>query len=574
VATVSHEVPRSYPGRPPGLRSGKAASGNWSGRKDETVKGREESDGRVVPESRRKSAVTGRRDARGGKATTASQQARQLELPFGTAESPRGDDGGAGRDRFLPVTCAVPKPRVMTRGALPAMEMEEVAREENLEAAFEAVAANNGAPGPNRQSIAEVREHLGEIVSALAKELLAGSYRPGMIRRVWIPKPGGGQRGLGIPDVVDRMVQQAVYQVMSPHWEPTFHGSSHGFRPGRSCHTAIAEAVKYVEDGYEWVVDLDLEKFFDRVHHERLLARVGRRVKDHRLVQLIRRMLKAKVVMPDGVVVSNEEGTPQGGPLSPLLSNIVLDELDWELARRGHRFVRYADDCNIYVRSCRSGERVMASISRFIERKLRLKVNVAKSAVARPEERHFLGFRLRREPEGGDVEVLLSQRSRDRIAAKIRELTPRSWGQSLAECIRRLNAYVGGWVEFFRIVTKAEERTLSTLDAHIRRRLRAIILRHWKRKRTIAVRLIRLGTRPKTAWRSVYRGKQRRWALSHCTAVDRGLRNVYFTERGLVSLLQRWRALQPRDPIAPRQLWLPFGIAAGGNAGAGLQAHA
>ncbi len=523
------------------------------------MKGREESDGRVVPEGRRKAVPTDGKARRGGKATTASQQARQLELPFGTAESPRGDDGRAATDLSVATRCALPKPKRTTRRILPAMVMEEVAKEESLRAAFERVASNQGAPGPDRQTIAEVRAHLGEIVPKLAAELLAGTYRPGMLRRAWIPKPGGGQRGIGVPDVVDRIVQQAVYEVMSPHWEPVFHPSSHGFRPGRSCHTAMAEAVRYLEDGYEWVADLDLEKFFDRVQHERLLARLQQKVSDHRLLQLIRRMLKAKVVMPDGVVVSTEEGTPQGGPLSPLLSNIVLDELDWELARRGHRFVRYADDCNIYVRSCRAGERVMASIRRFIERKLRLTVNLAKSAVAPPEERHFLGFRLRREPETGDVEVLLSKRSKDRISAKIRALTPRKWGRSLHDCIAQINAYVGGWIGFFRIVTRAEERTLSTLDAHIRRRLRAIILRHWKRRRTIVRRLIRLGVGAKTAWRRVYQGKQGWWALSHCTAVDRGLRNAYFAERGLESLLERWRTYQLRDTNAPVQLMLPLG---------------
>jgi RNA-directed DNA polymerase len=453
----------------------------------------------------------------------------------------------------------LPKPKSTKRLNLPAMVMEEVAKDENLKAAFERVASNDGAPGPDRQTIADVREHIGEIARKLAAELLAGTYRPGAIRRVWIPKAGGGQRGLGIPDVVDRIVQQAVYQVLSPHWDPRFHASSHGFRPGRSCHTAIAEAVRHLEDGYEWVVDLDLEKFFDRVHHERLLDRLKQKVSDRRLLQLIRRMLKAKVVMPDGVVVSTEEGTPQGGPLSPLLSNIVLDELDWELARRGHRFVRYADDCNIYVRSCRAGERVMASMSHFIERKLRLTVNLAKSAVATPEERHFLGFRLRREPETGTVEVLLSKRSRDRIGAKIRALTPRTWGRSLNDCITQVNAYLRGWIGFFRIVTGAEERTLNGLDAHIRRRLRAIILRHWKRRRTMARRLIRLGVRAKTAWRSVYQGHQGWWALSHCSAVDRGLRNAYFAERGLDSLLARWREFQPRDTIAQVQLMLPLG---------------
>jgi group II intron reverse transcriptase/maturase len=250
-------------------------------------------------------------------------------------------------------------------------------------------------PDRTGQGVEEVREHLDEILADTKRELLQGRYQPGMIRRVWIPKPGGGERGLGIPNVVDRVVQQAVHQVLSPNYEPIFHDGSHGFRSGRSCHTAIA-AAKRAHDGRAPVGggDIDLEKFFDRVHHERLLARLQERVKDPSLVQLIRRMLKAKVVMPDGVVVATEEGAPQGGPLSPLLSNIVLDELDRELERRGHRFVRYADDCNIYVRSERAGQRVMASITRFIEGRLRLKVNAAKSAVAKPGQRHFLGFTI------------------------------------------------------------------------------------------------------------------------------------------------------------------------------------
>jgi group II intron reverse transcriptase/maturase len=438
------------------------------------------------------------------------------------------------------------------------MTMEEVASQENLRRAFEKVASNDGAPGPDRQSVDEVRSHLDVVLPMLHRELLDGSYRPGLIRRVWIPKSGGGERGLGIPNVIDRIVQQAVHQVLSPHYDPTFHASSHGFRPGRSCHTAIAEAREHLEEGHEWVVDLDLEKFFDRVHHDRLLARLEQRVKDRRLLSLIRRMLKAKVVMPDGVVVSTEEGTPQGGPLSPLLSNIVLDELDRELARRGHRFVRYADDCNIYVRSERSGQRVMQSVTRFIEGRLRLKVNAQKSAVARPEERHFVGFRLRREPEDGSVEVLLSKRSKTRIDETIRRLTPRNWGQSLRACIAQLNAYLIGWIGFFWICTEAAGQMLHGLDAHLRRRLRALQLRQWKRKRTMARRLILLGVKPKTAWR-VYQQRRSWWALSHFSPVDRGLRNAYFAERGLVSLEDRWRLLQSRAVIASPQLTLGLG---------------
>jgi RNA-directed DNA polymerase len=311
------------------------------------TKGREESDGRIVPQDRRKAAPTSARPG-GGKATTASEQTSQLSLLFETADSPKGAAPEAGRSLLRkPVREAVPKSKSASQPDPSAMMMtlEEVAEERNLRRAFEQVESNKGAPGPDRQSVRQVREHLAQVLTELRDSLLDGSYRPGMVRRVWIPKPQGGQRGLGIPNVVDRIVQQAVHQVLCPQYDPTFHESSHGFRPGRSCHTAITEAQKYLREGYDWVVDLDLEKFFDRVPHDRLMARLAQRITDRRLLRLIRQMLEAKVVMPDGVVASTEEGTPQGGPLSPLLSNIVLDELDRELEQRGHRFVRYADDC-------------------------------------------------------------------------------------------------------------------------------------------------------------------------------------------------------------------------------------
>jgi len=342
--------------------------------------------------------------------------------------------------------------------------------------------------------------------------------------------------------VIDRMVQEAVRLVLEPVYEPLFHKSSHGFRPNRSCQTAIAEARGYVEEGYEWVVDLDLEKFFDRVHHQRLMGRLAKRLKDVQLLALIGRMLKAKVVMPEGIKVSTDEGVPQGGPLSPLLSNIVLSELDEELTRRGHRFVRYADDCNIYVRSRRAGERVMASVTSFITRRLRLKVNASKSAVAQPETRHFLGYRLQ-PVAGGRAEVLMSERSEKRLNERIRELTGRNRGCSLKAIISETNTYLLGWLGHFRVCTEGIERNVQGTDAHIRRRLRAIVLKHWKTKRTTARRLISLGVRRKTAWRSVYRGRQSIWALSHNPAVERGLRNAYFAERGLVSLLDQFHKL-------------------------------
>lgn len=520
---------------------------------------RQKSEDRIEPEGRRKAVPTRRveRDG-GGKAVPVNEQTGQLELPLGTAENrkARADRavGGAARGRPLPATRAAPKPRSKSRAATSAT-MEEVTK--RLEEAFQNVAANKGAPGPDRRTIDEVREHLGEILPALTADLLAGKYVPGDIRRVWIPKAGGGKRGLGIPNVIDRVVQEAVRLVLEPMYEPTFHASSHGFRPGRSCHTAIDQARSYVDEGYEWVVDIDLEKFFDRVHHQRLMARLAQRVTDRRMLALIGRMLKAKVVMPDGVVVSTEEGVPQGGPLSPLLSNIVLDELDTELARRGHRFVRYADDCNIYVRSERAGQRVMASVMDFIERRLRLKVNTTKSAVARTGERHFLGFTVWRRSLDGEVEVTLSKRSKKRVYKKIRELTPRTWGGSLDACITQLNVFLLGWISFFGICTGGVAKTLNWLDAHIRRRLRAIQLKHWKTKRTIARKLIHLGEKPRTVWRGVYEGRKSTWALCHTRAIDRkALANEYFAKRGFVPVEERWRK-RSQDIDAPVQLRLP-----------------
>ena len=504
---------------------------------------RQKSEEREVAKGRRNAVSTQPVESgAGAKAFPVNEEVRQLSLLLETAEEPvqAGTDGGAARSRERAALRAAPKSRSKRETAEPAT-IDAAA--ERLKEAFQNVARNKGAPGADGQSIQEVREHLSEIVAQLKTALLDGSYTPGDIRRVWIPKSGGGQRGLGIPNVVDRMVQEAVRQVLEPVYEPTFHASSHGFRPGRSCHTAIAEAVTHLDDGYEWVVDLDLEQFFDRVNHQRLMARLAQRVHDKRLLALIGKMLKAKVVLPDGVVVSTDEGVPQGGPLSPLLSNVVLDELDQELARRRHRFVRYADDANIYVRSERAGQRVMASLKSFIEKRLRLKVNEAKSAVARPEERHFVGFRLRREPLDGRVEVLLSKRSRERIAARVRELTPRSWGNSVDTCIVQVNAYLLGWIQFFGICTGGIQSVLGSLDAHIRRRMRAIQLKHWKRRRTIAKKLVKLGIKRKTAWQRVYAGRQSIWALSHSPVVDWALRTAYWEARGLVSLRSRWRAM-------------------------------
>lgn len=505
--------------------------------------GREKSDGRVVPPGRRKASPTARVQShpaeRQGKATTNSKRAEQLELNFETADNPKGNVAQGDASQLVPATVAVPKSESKTSTTLPPMTMEEIAADENLRRAWRHVASNRGAAGPDGEDIERVRVHLNAVIDTLHRSLLDGTYRPGMTRRVWIPKAGGGQRGLGIPNVCDRIVQQAVHQVLGAHYEPTFHRSSHGFRPERSCHTAIAEAREHLRKGYTWVVDIDLSRFFDRVHHQRLIARLEQRIDDARVVTLIHQMLKAKVVMPDGVVVSTEEGTPQGGPLSPLLSNIVLDELDWELERRGHHFVRYADDCNIYVRSKRAGDRVMESVVRFLERKLRLVVNSDKSAVARPEERHFLGFRV------GAWKVLLSKRSEERLGKKIRELIPRCWGQPIKACVERLNRYLLGWIAFFYICD--EPRIMNRVDGRIRRRIRAVMLKQWKRRPTMYHRLLRLGADRGAVVVALYKRRHGWWALSHAHGVQRTLHNRLLAKRfGLLSLEREWKRHRKR----------------------------
>ena len=483
------------------------------------------SDGGVMP-------VQPGMDGGQGKAVSVDETVLQLSLAIATADDHfiASDRSGAGR-------VVVPK-AVVNAGMWMPVTVEEVAH--RLNDALVKVVQNKGAPGSDGQTVEELCVQWPTVGPVLAVSLLDGSYRPGMTRRVEIPKAGGGVRGLGIPNVIDRVVCEAVRQTLEPVWEPSFHGSSHGFRPGRSCHTAIREAEQHLADGYGWVVDIDLEKFFDRVCHQRLMSRLALRVGDSRLLKLIGVLIKAKIVMPDGVVINNDDGVPQGSPLSPLLSNIVLDELDQELARRGHRHVRYADDCNVYVRSEQAGQRVMASLARFIQGRLRLKINQDKSAVARPEDRHFLGFSLRLDPQSQTVEILLSERTKQNAMARVRQLTPRNWGHSLGVAIERLNRWLAGWHQFFQVAADTETviRVMRKIDAHIRRRLRAILLRHWKRKRTIARRLIRLGAKAQSAWRGVYDGRKSVWALSHAPVVDNALRNAYFANLGLISAVK------------------------------------
>lgn len=519
------------------------------------MRGRQQSDDRVVPEGRRKASRA--HNSGQGKAGTVSKQAGQLELYAETAENPQGATsqvptsplGGKGR--------GVPKSALGKSNTPSPMKMEEVARDANLREAFVRVAANRGAPGPDRQTINEVRKHLDGCLLVLSRSLLDGTYRVGDIRRVWIPKANGGQRGLGIPNVVDRVVQQAVQQVLSPHYEPTFHDGSHGFRPGRSCHTAIQRAKEFLEEGHDWVVDIDLAKFFDEVNHDRLMSRLEQRIADRRVLSLIRQMLQARVVMSDGVVVANERGTPQGGPLSPLLSNIVLDELDQELSERGHRFVRYADDCNVYVKSERAGLRVMTSLKHFIEKRLRLKVNAEKSKVAKPQERSFLGLKLWRQKDG-KVIIHVAEKAVQRLNAELKALTPRNWGQSLDDCIQRVNVLLRGWLGYFGICSAGQRDQLERIDGHLRRRLRAIVVKQWKRKSYIVNQLTSLGVPAPLARVDIHSRRASWWALSIRRAVCRGLTNAFFERRGLFGLHANWRQHHDRIwGIGPTQVTLP-----------------
>src|SRR5580693_7653484 len=324
--------------------------------------------------------------------------------------------------------------------------MEEVGERENLKQALQQVKANKGSPGIDGMTVEELPGYLQQHWPVIREQLLNGTYEPKPVRRVEIEKPdGGGMRKLGIPCVLDRFVQQAVLQVLQRRWDPTFSDHSYGFRPRRSAHQAVAQAQQYIADGYGWCVDFDLEKFFDRVNHDKLMGQIAKRVEDKRLLKLIRAFLNAGV-MENGLVSPSVEGTPQGGPLSPLLSNLVLDELDRELERRGHRFVRYADDSNIYVCSQRAGQRVMESITQFIKQKLKLKVNEAKSAVARPQERRFLGFSF---TTGPDIRRMIAPKSLERFKQRIREITRRAKGVSIKTTMEELAPYMRGWRSYF-----------------------------------------------------------------------------------------------------------------------------
>jgi RNA-directed DNA polymerase len=408
--------------------------------------------------------------------------------------------------------------------------MEEVCEQENLREALKRVRDNKGSPGIDGMTVDQLPEYLKQHWPATRAQLLSGTYEPKPVKRVEIPKPDGGVRKLGIPTVLDRFVQQAVQQVLQKQWDPTFSERSYGFRPGRSAQQAVAQAQKYMAEGYGWCVDFDLEKFFDRVNHDKLMGQIAKRVEDKRLLKLIRAFLNAGV-MENGLVSPSVEGTPQGGPLSPLLSNLVLDELDRELERRGHRFVRYADDSNIYVRSERAGQRVMESVKRFITEKLKLKVNESKSAVAKPQERRFLGFSF---TSGKELKRKIAPKAIDRFKERVREITNRGRGRNMEQVMEELARYLKGWRGYFGFCETPS--VLNGLDSWIRRRVRCAFWRQWKTGRKRYAELVRRGVSGKSAAEAAS-SRRGPWRLSQSPALDQALSNAYLASLGLPSLL-------------------------------------
>jgi RNA-directed DNA polymerase len=461
----------------------------------------------------------------------------QLELAFETAargEAPSAAPGGT--------EARAARTEAEARAAVVGPSMEAIVARDNLMEALAQVKRNKGAPGIDGMTVEGLAAYLKDHWPEIRTQLLHGTYRPQPVRRVEIPKASGGTRPLGIPTALDRFVQQAVLQVLQAGWDPTFSEASYGFRPGRSAHQAVRAAQAYIAAGYGMVVDMDLEKFFDRVNHDILMGLVAKRVSDQRILRLIRGFLTAGV-LADGLVGPTDEGTPQGGPLSPILSNLMLDVLDKELERRGHRFVRYADDCNIYVRSQRAGERVMASVEQFLEKRLKLKVNRAKSAVAPPSERKFLGFSF---TAGESPQRRISPQALVRFKNRVRELTRRTRGVSLQQMIGELATYLFGWRAYFGFCETP--RVLRDLGGWVRRRLRCVVWKQWKRGRVRYAELRRLGVTAEQAAKAASspRGP---WRLSNSPALNRALSNAFFVAHGLPSLVPQTCRLIRRTAV-------------------------
>jgi RNA-directed DNA polymerase len=454
------------------------------------------------------------------------RQNNQLVLAFLAEETGEAQKAAGGGTESLAAKRGTESP------AIGEQLMEEACERENCKRALARVKANKGSAGVDGMTVQQLPEHLKQHWPAIREQLLSGTYRPQPVKRVEIPKPGGGVRKLGIPAVLDRFIQQAVMQVLQRRWDRTFSEHSYGFRPGRSAHQAVEQAQQYIAAGYRWVVDLDLEKFFDRVNHDRLMAKIAARVSDKRLLKLIRAFLTAGV-MEGGLVNPVDEGTPQGGPLSPLLSNIVLDEFDRELERRGLRFARYADDSNIYVRSRRAGERVMESLRRFITTKLKLKVNEQKSAVARPWKRKFLGFSF---TSAGAPKRRIAPHAVDRFKQRVRELTSRTRGVSIDRMAKDLTRYLRGWLGYFG---KCETPgVLNGLEQWVRRRLRSAIWKQWKRGAVRFAELRKRGVGSDLAGQTVG-SAHGPWRLANSPALAIALPNAYFDSLGIPRLTVR-----------------------------------
>ena len=457
-------------------------------------------------------------------------QRKQTSLDKGPDDQAKGVKPlGTGRR-------AEPSP-ARDEGSSDAELWEAIWGRENLERALKRVERNRGASGIDGMEVKELHPYLKEHWAGIREALCEEQYRPSPVKRVEIPKPGGGVRLLGIPTVLDRFLQQAIAQRLVPLFEPHFSPDSYGFRPGRSAHDAVRQAQAYVQEGYDWVVDIDLESYFDRVNHDMLMARVARVVKDKRVLRLIRRYLQSGV-MVNGVVVRTEEGTPQGGPLSPLLSNILLDDLDKELEKRGHRFVRYADDCNIYVRSRRAGERVIESVGQFLEKKLKLKINRKKSKVDHAQKVKFLGFSFYRRK--GKVLIRVARESLARLRERLRWLTRRTRSGGLEAIIRDLNQLIEGWIGYFRLADTPS--VFNEIDQWLRRRLRQLVWKRWKRGTTRYRELVSLGVSRERAALGA-RGKSP-WHMARSPVVNEALSNAYWRSLGLVGLSDRYCSLR------------------------------